>query len=221
VELHRTHNFKSYGAWQLPFGPGRALLAGSRNWIHRFIEGWELSGVFNWTSGPPLDFNTTRRTVDSRANVNTPDLLGALPKGRVTVRDGFVEYFPDLTTARAPLPNFGGNATLAGRFTNQVVRDSSGNIIMQNPEPGRTGNMSLNIPQVEGPSRLGLDMALSKRVRINETTSFTLRVDAINILNTPQWGNPVTDINSANFGRIQSVRGDTNRSFTINTRIDF
>jgi hypothetical protein len=224
VELHRTHNFKSYGAWQLPFGPDRALLAGSPNWVHRLVEGWEISGVFNWTSGPPLDFTTTRRTLDSRANANTPDLLGVLPKGSVTVREGFVEYFPGLTTAREAVPNFGttaGSALVAGQFTNQVVRDSSGNIIMQNPEPGRAGNMSLNIPQVEGPSRLGLDMALSKRIRIAESTGFTLRVDAINILNTPQWGNPVTDINSANFGRIQSVRPDTQRSFTINTRIDF
>jgi hypothetical protein len=221
VELHRTHNFKSYGAWQLPFGPGRALLAGSPNWVHRIVEGWEISGLFNWTSGPPLEFTTTRRTVDSRANINTPDLLGALPKGSVTVRDGFVEYFPGITAARAPQPNFGGHATVIGQFTNQVLRDSSGNIIMQNPEPGKTGNLALNLSQVEGPSRLGMDMALSKRIRINETTSFTLRVDAVNILNTPQWANPNMDINSANFGRITDVRPDTARSFTITSRIDF
>jgi hypothetical protein len=221
VELHRTHNVKSYGAYQLPFGPGKALLSGSPNWVHRLVEGWELSGVFSWTSGPPLDFTTTRRTLDSRANVNTPDLLGALPKGEVTVRSGFVEYFPTLTAARATLPNFGGHASVAGQFTNQVIRDSSGNIVMQNPEPGRAGNMALNLSQIEGPSRMGFDMAMSKRVRINETTSFTLRVDAVNILNTPQWGNPTTDINSANFGRIDSVRPDTHRAFTINTRIDF
>jgi hypothetical protein len=227
VELHRTHNFKSYGSWQLPFGPNRALLAGAPNFVHRIVEGWEVSGVFNWTSGPPLDFTTTRRTLHctpgcaAAGNTNTPDLVGELPQGKVTVRDGFVEYFPGLTAQRAPLPNFGGHATVTGQFTNQVVRDSSGNIIMQNPEPGKTGNMSLNIAQVEGPSRLGLDMALSKRVRINEGMSFTLRVDALNILNTPQWGNPVTDINQATFGRITTVRQDTNRSFTINTRIDF
>ena len=62
-------------------------------------------------------------------------------------------------------------------------------------------------------------MALSKRIQIAEKKTFTIRADAINILNTPQWGDPNTDINSANFGRITNASGE--RTFTINARIDF
>jgi hypothetical protein len=80
--------------------------------------------------------------------------------------------------------------------------------------------MALNLSHIEGPSRLGFDAALSKRFRIDESRSLTIRADAINVLNTPQWSNPNTDINSTNFGRITSVRGGT-RTFTINARIDF
>ncbi|PYS36485.1 MAG: hypothetical protein DMG14_24305 [Acidobacteria bacterium] len=92
-------------------------------WINRIVEGWNVSGIFSWNSGQPLSILTTRRTVDSRANINTPDLVGVLPDGLGKVRqgDGFVEYFNGLSTQRASAPNFGGNTTVAGRFSNQVL----------------------------------------------------------------------------------------------------
>jgi hypothetical protein len=159
--------------------------------------------------------------VDSRGNINTPDLVGVLPSGigNVHEADGFVEFFQGLSTQRAPLPNFGGNATIAGRFTNQVVVDKSGNIILQNPDPGKAGNLALSLSGIEGPSRLGLDMVVQKRTRIREKTLFTIRADAVNILNRPMWSTPNTDINSTSFGRITTATGT--RTITINARVDF
>ena len=72
---------------------------------------------------------------------------------------------------------------------------------------------------IEGPSRLGLDVNLSKRVTITERANFELRADVLNILNTPQWGNPNMSINSTSFGRITSASG--NRTFTLNARLNF
>jgi len=221
VGFHRTNTFKGYGTWSLPFGPNRAFLANAPSVLHRIVEGWEVSGIFNWSSGDPLEFTSTRRTLGSRANINTADLVGILPSdlGKVQVRDGFVEYFSSLSTKVAAAPNFGGNTTLPGRFTNQVVMDSSGNVVLQNPLPGTTGNTALNRSRGEGPGRLGLDMALTKRIQIGESKSFTIRADVVNILNSPQWGNPNTDINSSSFGRITSASGT--RTVTMNARIEF
>jgi hypothetical protein len=51
-----------------------------------------------------------------------------------------------------------------------------------------------------------------------------------NILNTPWWTNPTTDVNSVNFGRItgSGVSGGSDadiqngtRTFTINARLNF
>src|SRR6185503_7774551 len=128
-------------------------------------------------------------------------------------------YFSNLKTQAAGQPNFGGDATLPGRFTNQVVVDESGKIILQNPEPGTAGNTAVNLPGVKGPSALGLDMALTKRVKVNEKTTFTLRADAINLLNKPQWGLPNTNINSTTFGRITTATGS--RTVLISARVDF
>jgi hypothetical protein len=221
VTFHRTHSFKGHGTWELPFGPNRLLLAGAPGWIHRIVEGWNVSGIFSWNSGQPLSITTTRRTLDSRANINTPDLVGTLPDdlGKVRRGDGFVEFFEGLSTQRASLPNFGGNTTVAGRFTNNVVVDSAGNVILQNPDPGRAGNLGLLLSGIEGPARLGLDMALQKRIRLTEGTMFTVRADAVNVLNRPIWQNPNTDINSTTFGRITAAGGT--RTITMNARIDF
>jgi hypothetical protein len=62
-------------------------------------------------------------------------------------------------------------------------------------------------------------MALSKRIRVDEKRTITFRADAINFLNKPQWGDPNTNITSANFGRITSATGT--RTITFNARLDF
>ena len=51
--------------------------------------------------------------------------------------------------------------------------------------------------------------------------TFTLRMDVINVLNKPQWGNPNVNINGSTFGRITSVIGNQQRLVTLNARIDF
>jgi hypothetical protein len=74
--------------------------------------------------------------------------------------------------------------------------------------------------------------ALVKRVRINETKEFEIRLDAINVLNHPNFGNPTVDINSVNFGVIPlpGAPGSTgdqgpvsagNRTFTFGARLNF
>ena len=47
-------------------------------------------------------------------------------------------------------------------------------------------------------------------------------MDAVNVLNHPNFGNPTgasLDINNANFGRITTATGS--RAFVINSRINF
>jgi hypothetical protein len=223
----RRHTFNTFGAWDLPFGSNRKFFAQAPGIVQRLVEGWQLSGIFNWSTGAPLGFMTNIRTISCSSgcanvpasNINTADLVGSLPSdfGKAIAHDGFVEFFPTLKTQRAATPNFAGDANLAGRFTNQVVVDAAGNIVAQNPEPGRTGNLSQRF--YAGPPNLRFDAALSKRVRIGEGKSFSIRADAVNILNHPVWGDPNTDINSNSFGRITTATGS--RTITLGARVDF
>jgi hypothetical protein len=219
LSIDRSHVVKANGTYALPFGPNRQFLASAPTPIRKIVEGWELSSTFSWVSGAPLSF-TGINTLTFRAD-NTADLVGALPAdlGKVEKGNQIVQYFSGLTVKAAPLPNFGTDTNLAGRFTNQAVYDSAGNIVLKNPEPGTTGNTALNLPGLTGPSNLGLDLSLSKRVELGESRSFEIRADAINALNRPVWGNPNTNINSANFGRITTSGGA--RTITFTARVDF
>ena len=109
--------------------------------------------------------------------------------------------------------------SLPGVFTNQVIVDSSGATVFQNPAPGAIGNMSAYQSALRGPGLLTLNAALTKSIRIDETKTFTIRADAVNLLNKAQFGTPNVDINNVNFGRITTSSG--NRMITFNARIDF
>ncbi len=216
---NRTHIIKFTGTWDLPFG-SKGYIAKNVKWADKIIGGWQLAPVIQWSSGAPLTFSSTIGTMGSRAT-NTADIMGAVADGSVR-RDasGFVEYFTGYTVKSAPVPNFGGGTdqtTLAGRYTNQAIYDPSGNIVLQNPVAGRTGNSALNT--IEGPGQGGYDLSLSKKVTIGEGKFFTFRADAIDALNHPIWANPTTNINSTSFGRITAAGG--NRSVTLNMRFDF
>ena len=97
------------------------------------------------------------------------------------------------------------------RFSNRAIADAQGNVILANPAPGQLGTLGQR--WIEGPSHVGLDANLVKRVRIAENKEFEVRIDAINVLNTPRWQDPVTDINSPNFGRMTAAvwRGERTR----------
>jgi hypothetical protein len=98
-----------------------------------------------------------------------------------------------------------------------------------NPQPGQVGSLGPNT--LRGPSFFDLDMNLVKRIRITENRSFEFRLDAINILNHPNFANPQTSINNTPsstggaFGQITglvtSLVGNGMRAFIINTRVNF
>jgi hypothetical protein len=230
--FHRTHNLQSNGTVELPFGPNRALLQNAPAFVSRLIERWQLGAIFSWRSGQPLNI-TAPTSSFNQFTAGTPMIVGDFPKsmGKVTITDqpGVITYFDGLRQVRddAARANVTTLQATQGSFSNLAIADSQGRVLLVNPQPGQLG--TLGLLWIEGPSRLGLDMNLIKRVRIDETKEFQLRVDAINVLNTPQWGNPNLNINSTSFGRITSTGSATAgagsaagaRTFAINLRVDF
>jgi hypothetical protein len=221
---NRNHIVKFTGTWDLPFG-AKGFIGRNSKLVDRIFGGWQLAPVIQWASGAPMSFTTSVNsvgvgTLGYRVG-NTADLLGNITPGAVRKdASGFVEYFSGYTTRQAPVPNYGGGAdqtTLAGRYTNQVVVDASGNVVLANPIPGRTGNLATNT--IEGPGQGGYDLSLSKKISLGEGRTFTFRADAIDALNHPVWANPTTNVNSTSFGRITTAAG--NRTVVVNLRFDF
>jgi hypothetical protein len=65
-----------------------------------------------------------------------------------------------------------------------------------------------------------LDSAVRKGFRINETTRFRIRIDALNIFNHPYPADPTFDINGdIPFGNVATKTG--NRQFMGQMRLEF
>ena len=72
--------------------------------------------------------------------------------------------------------------------------------------PGTYGNFEVN--SIEGPGFWNVNLAVARLLRLSNVQTVELRVEAFNLFNTFNWGNPNTIWTSAAFGRITSQSGD-------------
>ena len=121
------------------------------------------------------------------------NIVGDIPKdfGKLTAttRSGTYTYFPGWTQVTDP-----GKASvtttdnLQASNNNMAVQDANGNLIMVQPATGTTGNMGPT--WLRGPKSINLDANLIKRIGLTERKTFEIRLDAINVLNHPNYGTP-------------------------------
>ncbi len=234
LDFHRGHSVRSNGTFELPFGPGRRFLKSGPGFLTRLVEQWQLGGIFSWTSGAPLTITASTSSFVAGTG-NTPIIVGNFPKdiGKVTKTSSGAYYFAGFKQVDDPFKNsVTTNQNLRTQFSNQAIVDAQGNIVLMNPAPGQLG--TLGRTWIQGVSRMGFDVNLVKRVRLTEGKTFELRVDALNVLNTPRWNDPSAaslDINNLNFGKITASdptgsfqQSDTvtgTRTFTMTGRIYF
>ena len=234
LSIDRPELFQWNLAYQVPVGRGQQFLKNAPRWLDVVVGGWNVSSSFVWQSGVPLTFTATGVTSFSNLALNTANLVGSLPANmsQVVKGSGFVSYFQGLSSQAIPasqLASLGVDSSLAGRFTNQEVVNAQGQVVLMDPGPGTTGNTAYYTPGVRGPSLMGLNASASKAFTVREGWTVTLRADAVNLTNTPQWGYNSTgssgtlglntNINSPSFGRITSAAG--NRLITFYARFDF
>jgi hypothetical protein len=81
------------------------------------------------------------------------------------------------------------------------------------PAVGSFGNLPRNA--VEGPGRWSIDASLVRAFALAATRGIELRLEAFNVLNTTQRGNPVTNLNSPTFGRILSASDPRIMQFAV------
>ncbi len=74
------------------------------------------------------------------------------------------------------------------------------------PDPGTLGNHPAR--SFEGPGFWKVDLALARVMRLAAARTVELRVEAFNIFNTFNWGDPNTTLESGTFGRITTQNGD-------------
>lgn len=92
------------------------------------------------------------------------------------------------------------------------------------PNVARFGTCGTNV--LSTPGLINVDMGVFRRIQITEKFNVQFRAEAFNISNTPHFGNPNSDIASANFGLIGSTQntgreGNDQRFFRLGLRIAF
>ncbi len=190
AEDDRTHVITGNFIWELPLGKGHRWA--SSGWLSHVVGSWRLSGLGTFASGRPLVL--TGITASNGASTG----LGAYAK----------------LLADPALP--AGEQTLDHWFNNE--KDPAKGAAFAQPDPFTFGTGSRTYPQVRGPKIQRLDLMLSRIQKI-AATSLELRVEAQNVFNTPQFGEPVSAINSADFGRIVSGGGE--RRLQLGARLAF
>ena len=218
LTFDRTHVIRTNGLWELPFGPGKPL-AGSDGWLGHVVGGWQVGFIFNVFSGQPINLTSGANTWNTFGD-NTPDALAPIPKslGKVQRTGLGVIYFEGLQQVADPgIQRLTTRNNIAGRSTLRAIADSSGRVILANPQPGTLGNIASMF--LEGPGSFRFDVNLIKRIRLAEGKTLELRADALDVTNKPDFANPNTDINSVNFGRITDA--GANRIVVVGIRFSF
>jgi hypothetical protein len=169
----------------------------SFNVAHRFV------GSFLWE----LPFGEGRRFLNKSGLVQ--GVFGGWEvSGIVTAQTGFpmtimVGKDQSNTGAGFDRPNTTGQPVeLSGDEQNTDHWFNTAAFVL--PTFGTFGNVGRNT--VIGPGLFVLDLSLIKNVRIARGHSLQLRLEAFNVTNHPNWGNPNTTLVSSSFGRITSTR---------------
>ena len=224
---HRAHDFRSYGTFALPFGPGRWLGTNTSGWFARLIERWDVGAIVNLTSGAPIlvlggqtisglttlvgGETASRIGGQTITSAGIPDIVGAFPRDGKVVwplkqGDAFGNFFSQ-QYQRVPDPSCASVAsTLAPFCTLTALADANGQIVLRNAAPGQLGSLGLN--PLTGPGFWRFDANILKTIKIAESKNLTLRVDARNVFNHPTPSDPNLNINSGTFGEINSKTGN-------------
>ncbi len=154
-------------------------------WASHLIGGWTASAIVELVSGPPISAYVTNL---SAANLG---LFNGLQRPNLTGE-------PVLTDGDVL------DRIATGDHPNAAYLNAAG---YANPGLGAYGDA----PRTDGdnryPFRQNVDAVFTKSVAIRSTQTAELRIELLNLTNTPKFGGANTDISSSAFGLITTSRG--------------
>lgn len=165
---------------------------GSGLW-RSIIKGWSIAGVYLLKSGTPF---TAESGSDGLGNGNLDGAFG----DRINVLDssvlGRIVGNPDTSQLRLPRSAFS--------FID-APRQMAGNIGRNTFRKGKIANVNAS---------------MQRTFALPRDWAATLRGEAINLSNTPQFADPGTQLGSPNFGQITNTLND-GRAFRFTLRLSF
>lgn len=143
--------------------------------LRLLVNGWQLNVIATHNSPTPF---TVSDSTNVSLQANSPPI------------SGFVASRPNVITN----PNDGPHTV------GQWISRSAFQRLNPQTQAGQFGNAGRNIAR--GPAFTNFDLSLARSIRLAESTNLQFRAESFNVANHANFGLPVADLNSANFGRI-------------------
>jgi hypothetical protein len=164
--------------YELPFGQGKSFGNTNNPVASRLLSGWQVTGIYAWQMGPPLNFATN--AIFLGGDIAIPKSQQTLDKSKCFKVNNICRWF-DVT-----------------RFVTTASVQPTGRNVRTFP---------LRFSNVRGQSVNNVDLSLFKNTAITEGTKLQIRFDLINALNHPWYfsgGQISMNPTANNFGQITS-----------------
>lgn len=188
----RRHTISVNSTYSMPFGKGRTYATGMPAWANAVVGGWNVSGIWHWSTGR---FMTATSTSQGGLSSNRPDAVEGVSPNLPRDQRAITRWFDPAAFQLSPILD---------------------------PETGlpRFGNAGRNT--IIGPGLNAVDMSLRKAFRIGKDKGrLSVEMSVFNIFNHPNWANPDTNISNANtVGTISGLTKDQ-RCAQFSARYDF
>jgi hypothetical protein len=191
-------------------------------WYSKVLGGWTWSGVVTIQNGEPItitdgDGGSIYGAGTSRAELIDPvncNSMGVCQSGIPVATSGSTESRVNNgwinPAAFGTAPNGNGPPCIGGPTAGPCVTTFQTSLQYPFGGPAGTGWGNSGVGIVSGPGQNNWDMALMKRIKLNERLNMQFRAEAFNIWNHPQFNNPAgtnveTTTGSSAFGMITST----------------
>jgi hypothetical protein len=146
--------------------------------VEVLFDGWQMNVIATYNSGTPF---TVSDSTNVSLQANSPPI------------SGFAASRPDVV----------GDPNGGPRTVDEWISRSAFQRLNPQTQAGQFGNAGRNIAR--GPSYSSVDVSLVRTVPLASGARLQFRAESFNVLNRPNFGIPVADLNSPNFGRILSA----------------
>jgi hypothetical protein len=207
AQFDRRHAFTALATYDLPFGAGKHFASGS-GVVNKIVGGWNISGVWVFATGIPLDVVNFSSCEESGQGVVFGNCSAYIPLDHKIVT---ASVHRDPTTGA--LTAFGNSVAINNDYT-QFFRPPDLTI------DGRTGRGFYR-----GLNRWNVDFGVSKTTRITERVSTRFEMQMTNAFNHPMFNNSngvetQLDLSSGSFGRLNN-QYNAPRFIQFGLRFDF
>ncbi|MES2391176.1 MAG: TonB-dependent receptor [Acidobacteriota bacterium] len=207
------HHFAATAIYALPFKG------------NRLVSGYRLESIIQYQTGNPVNVVASSDGYNGNSGLIRPNLLQPIPRSKVQVPGAsYIQYFGNTGGL-----NYGGSVCDLTNVTSACIYQVVGTQASATAATAPTTYTGLGNAQRNpgtGPGFADFDLSGEKETKIFEGLTFTLRVDAFDILNHPNFGSPITNVQSSSFGQISATRfatsdGGSSRQLQLSGKFTF